>query len=282
MMRMGMAVLAVGVLACGARAQQAPAKAPATPPAKAPVAAPAQSPAGQTPAQGSTSASGLKTQKDKVSYAIGMEMGKGVKVQGIEVDPTIMMQGLKDALSGGKPQMSEEELRQVMTALQQEIRQKQMQAQEAAAAENKTKGDAFLAENAKKDGVVALPDGLQYKILTAGQGKKPAETDTVLCNYKGTFVDGTEFDSSAKIGKPVPFEVKNVIPGFREVLQLMPVGSKWQVFVPSNLAYGERGAGGVIGPNATLIFEVELVSIQETPPAPPAKPVPPAGGASKE
>ncbi len=278
MRRMGMAVLALGLWACGVRAQQAPAKAPAAPPAKAPAAAPAQSTAGQAPAQ----APAFKTQKEKVSYAIGMEMGKGVKVQGIEVDPAIMMQGLKDALSGGKPQMSEEELRQVMTALQQEIRQKQMQAQQAAATENKTKGDAFLAENAKKDGVVALADGLQYKILTAGQGKKPAESDTVLCNYKGTFLDGTEFDSSAKAGKPVPFEVKNVIPGFREVLQLMPVGSKWQVFVPSNLAYGERGAGGVIGPNATLIFEVELVSIQETPPAPPAKPIPPAGGASKE
>ena len=278
MRRTGMAVLALGLWACGVRAQQAPAKAPAAPPAKAPAAAPAQSTAGQAPAQ----APAFKTQKEKVSYAIGMEMGKGVKVQGIEVDATIMMQGLKDALSGGKPQMSEEELRQVMTALQQEIRQKQMQAQQAAATENKTKGDAFLAENAKKDGIVALPDGLQYKILTAGQGKKPAETDTVLCNYKGTFVDGTEFDSSAKAGKPVPFEVKNVIPGFREVLQLMPVGSKWQVFVPSNLAYGERGAGGVIGPNATLIFEVELVSIQETPPAPPAKPIPPAGGAPKD
>lgn len=278
MRRTGMAVLALGLWACGVRAQQAPAKAPAAPSAKAPAAAPAQSTAGQAPAQAPV----FKTQKEKVSYAIGMEMGKGVKVQGIEVDPAIMMQGLKDALSGGKPQMSEEELRQVMTALQQEIRQKQMQAQQAAATENKTKGDAFLAENAKKDGVVALADGLQYKILTAGQGKKPAESDTVLCNYKGTFLDGTEFDSSAKAGKPVPFEVKNVIPGFREVLQLMPVGSKWQVFVPSNLAYGERGAGGVIGPNATLIFEVELVSIQETPPAPPAKPNPPAGGASKE
>jgi FKBP-type peptidyl-prolyl cis-trans isomerase FklB len=270
MKRMGMAVLALGLLACGVRAQQAPAKAPPAPPAKAPAAAAA--PAAQAP----TSAPGFKTQKEKVSYAIGMEMGKGVKSQGIEVDPSIVQQGLKDALSDAKPQMSEEELRQVITALQQEIRQKQMQIQEAAAAENKTKGDAFLAENAKKEGMVVLPDGLQYKILTAGQGKKPAETDTVLCNYKGTFLDGTEFDSSTRAGKPVPFELKNVIPGFREVLQLMPAGSKWQVFVPSNLAYGERGAGGVIGPNATLIFEIELVSIQETPPAKPA------GGAPKD
>jgi len=269
MKRMGMAVLALGLFACGVRAQQAPAKAPAAPPAKAPAAAAA--PGAQAP----TLAPGFKTQKEKVSYAIGMEMGKGVKSQGIDVDPSILLQGLKDALSDAKPQMGEEELRQVITALQQEIRQKQMQIQEAAAAENKTKGDAFLAENAKKEGMVVLPDGLQYKILTAGQGKKPAETDTVLCNYKGTFLDGTEFDSSTRAGKPVPFELKNVIPGFREILQLMPVGSKWQVFVPSNLAYGERGAGGVIGPNATLIFEIELVSIQETPPTPPA------GGAPK-
>ncbi len=273
MKRMGMAVLALGLIACGVRAQQAPAKVPAAPlPAKPQPAAPTQAPATQAPAP----ASAFKTQKEKLSYAIGMEMGKGVKAQGIDVDPTILVQGLNDAISGGKSQMSEEELRQVITALQQEIRQKQMQAQQAAAAENKAKGDAFLAENAKKDGVVVLPDGLQYKILTAGQGKKPTETDTVLCNYKGTFLDGSEFDSSTQAGKPVPFEVKNVIPGFKEVLQLMPVGSKWQVYIPSSLAYGERGAGNVIGPNATLIFEIELVSIQETPPTPPA------GGAPKE
>jgi FKBP-type peptidyl-prolyl cis-trans isomerase len=272
MKRMGMAVLALGLLACGVSAQQAPAKTPATPPAKAPATPPAKAPAAASQAP----APAFKTQKEKVSYAIGMEMGKGVKAQGMDVDPGILAQGLKDAMSGAKPQMSEEELKQVITALQQEMRQKQMQIQGAAAAENKTKGDAFLATNAKKDGVVALPDGLQYKILAAGEGKKPAETDTVLCNYKGTFLDGTEFDSSTQAGKPVPFEVKNVIPGFKEVLQMMPVGSKWQVFVPSNLAYGERGAGNVIGPNATLIFEIELVSIEANPPTPPA------GGAPKE
>src|SRR5580704_2095140 len=266
---MGMAILALGLLACGVNAQQAPAKAPAAPPAKAP--APASG------AQASAPATAFKTQKEKISYAIGTEMGKGVKAQGIDVDPAILAQGLKDAMSGAKPQMSEEEIKQVITALQQEMRQKQMQMQEAAASENKTKGDAFLAENAKKDGVVALPDGLQYKILTAGQGKKPAESDTVLCNYKGTFIDGTEFDSSTQAGKPVPFEVKNVIPGFKEVLQLMPVGSKWQVFIPSTLGYGERGAGSVIGPNSALIFEIELVGIQE--PASPAGASAPAGGA---
>lgn len=267
MKRMGMAILALGLFACGVKAQQVPAKTPAAPPAKSPATAQGQALAGQGPAA-KAPAPAFKTQKEKLSYAIGMEMGKGVKSQGLDVDPALLVQGLNDAISGGKSLMSEEELRQVISALQQDIRQKQAQAQQAAAAENKAKGDAFLAENGKKEGVVVLPDGLQYKILTAGQGKKPAESDTVLCNYTGSFLDGTEFDSSAKAGKPVPFEVKNVIPGFREVLQLMPVGSKWQVVVPSNLAYGERGAGGVIGPNATLIFEVELVSIQSAPDAP--------------
>ena len=267
MKRMGMAILALGLLACGVKAQQAPSKAPATPPTKAPATAPGQAPAGQGSAA-KAPAGPFKTEKEKLSYAIGMEMGKGVKSQGLDVDPALLSQGLNDAISGGKSLMSEDELRQVISSLQQQIRQKQAQAQEAAAAENKTKGDAYLAANGKKQGVVVLPDGLQYKILTAGQGKKPVESDTVLCNYKGSFLDGTEFDSSEKAGKPVPFEVKNVIPGFKEVLQLMPVGSKWQVVVPSNLAYGERGAGGVIGPNATLIFEIELVSIQATPDAP--------------
>lgn len=276
MKRFGMVLIVLGLAAVGASAQQTPPAAPAAPPAKSPAAPPAPGTAA-APAKPQPQDSPFKTQKEKLSYAIGMEMGKGVKSQQIDVDPDLVMRGLKDALSDAKSQMSEDELRQVITSLQQEIRQKQMQQQEAAATENKTKGDAFLADNAKKQGVVSLPDGLQYKILTAGQGKKPAESDTVLCNYKGTFIDGTEFDSSTRAGKPVPFEVKNVIKGFQEVLQLMPVGSKWQVFVPSSLAYGERGAGGVIGPNATLIFEIELVGIQDAS-ASPAASNPPAPG----
>jgi len=230
MMRIVIAVLAGGLLACGASAQDAPAA--------------------------------LKTQKDKLSYAIGMEMGKGVKAQGLDVDPNVVSQGLKDAVTGGKSLMTDEELKTVITALQDDIKQKQMQVMEATAAENKKQGDVYLAENGKKEGVVTLPSGLQYKIMKAGDGKKPAATDTVLCNYTGSFTDGTEFDSSAEAGKPVPFEIKSVIPGFQEALQLMPVGSKWHIVVPSNLAYGERGAGGVIGPNATLVFDIELVSIQ--------------------
>ncbi|HET6143106.1 MAG TPA: FKBP-type peptidyl-prolyl cis-trans isomerase [Candidatus Acidoferrales bacterium] len=287
MKRMGMAILAFGLMTCSARAQQAPAKAPTTPPAKSPTTPPAKAPAttpqAKSPSAASAPGQGLTTAKQKNSYAVGMEMGKGLKSQGIDLDSTALMQGLKDALTDAKPQMSEDELRQVVTALQAEMRQKQMQAQEMAANENKTKGEAFLAANQKKDGVVVLPDGLQYKILTAGAGKKPMENDTVLCNYKGTFIDGQEFDSSAQAGKPVPFEVKNVIPGFKEVLQLMPTGSKWQVFIPSNLAYGERGAGGVIGPNSTLVFEIEVVSIEASPAsdAPAAPTVPSAPNPAK-
>ena len=233
MQRIAIVVLAFGVWASSASAQDAPAA--------------------------------LKTPKEKLSYAIGMEMGKGVKAEELDVDPAIVSQGLKDAITGAKPLMSDAELQAVIGALREEMKQKQMQIAEAAAAENKKQGDAFLAENGKKEGVVTLPSGVQYKVLTAGQGKKPAETDTVLCNYKGSFLDGTEFDSSADAGKPVPFEIKTVIPGFKEALELMSVGSKWQIVIPANLAYGERGAGNVIGPNATLIFEVELVSIQDAP-----------------
>ncbi len=271
MKRIGIAILALGLLACVASAQDAPAtgskpaqtpSAPAKAPAKAPKPGVSAQSQGQAPVPAPASGAVLKTQKDKLSYAIGMEMGKGLKQQGLDVDSGLVTQGFNDALGDGKAQLSDDELKEIIAGLQQQIREKQMKAIDAAAAENKKKGEAFMAENAKKEGIVALPDGLQYKILTAGEGKKPAESDTVLCNYKGTFIDGTEFDSSAKAGKPVPFAVKAVIPGFKEVLQLMPVGSKWQVFIPSNLAYGERGAGNIIGPNSTLVFEIELVSIQ--------------------
>jgi FKBP-type peptidyl-prolyl cis-trans isomerase FklB len=270
MNRISVTILALGLCACSAYAQQAPAKAPAKATASG-----AQGSAAKAPANDSSE---LKTDKDKTSYAIGMEMGQGVKTQGIDVDPDLLVRGLRDALSNKQSLMSDDELRAVVTKLQNDVRQKQMAAQQASAAENKAKGEAFLAENAKKDGVVSLPDGLQYKIVTPGTGKKPAESDTVLCNYKGTFIDGTEFDGSEKAGKPVPFPVKGVIPGFKEALQLMPVGSKWQVFIPAALAYGERGAGNVIAPNSTLVFEIELVSIQDA--SQPAASAAPAGGAN--
>jgi FKBP-type peptidyl-prolyl cis-trans isomerase FklB len=204
----------------------------------------------------------LKTQKDKLSYAIGLEMGQGVKDQGFDVDPELLARGVKDAIAGGKNLLTDEEFHAIIADVQETMKQKQMQAMEEEAENNKKLGEAFLAENTKKDGVVTLPSGLQYKIITAGQGKKPTENDTVLCNYKGTFIDGTEFDSSTQAGKPVAFDLKSILPGFKEALLLMPVGSKWQLFIPSDLAYGDHGAGNVIGPNSTLVFEVELVSIQ--------------------
>jgi FKBP-type peptidyl-prolyl cis-trans isomerase len=274
MNRISMTLLALVLFAGGAQAQQTPAKANSAPAKPQPSSV--QAPAAKAPAADSSE---LKTEKDKTSYAIGMEMGKGVKTQGIDIDPDLLMRGMKDALADNKSLMSDDELRTVITKLQNDVRQKQAAAQQASATENKAKGEAFLAENAKKEGVVSLPDGLQYKILTAGTGKKPAESDTVLCNYKGTFMDGTEFDGSEKAGKPVPFPVKGVIPGFKEALQLMPVGSKWQVFIPSNLAYGERGAGNVIAPNSMLVFEIELVGIQD-PTQPAASAAPAVGGAA--
>ncbi len=203
----------------------------------------------------------LKTLKEKVSYGIGVDMARNFKRQGIELDVDLVIKGLKDGLSGEKLLVPEEELRTILLAFQHELRRRQLQALKAAAEENSKKGEAFLAENKKKEGVVTLPSGLQYKILKAGDGKKPTEADTVVCHYRSTLVDGTPLDSS-EAEKPATFKVTGVIPGWREALQLMPVGSKWQLSIPPHLAYGERGADARIGPNATLIFEVELVSIK--------------------
>ncbi len=202
------------------------------------------------------------SQKDKVSYGIGVQVAKTLKGQGIDVNPDLLIKGLRDALSGQKLLMSDDELNTTMSALQQEMNQKQMQERVKHADDNKKTGDAFLADNGKKQGVVTLPSGLQYKILKPAEGKKPTDADTVSCNYRGTLIDGTEFDKS-EAGQPATFEVGMVIPGFKEALKLMPVGSTWQFFIPPNLAYGERGAGNVIGPNTTLIFEVELLSIKD-------------------
>jgi FKBP-type peptidyl-prolyl cis-trans isomerase FklB len=215
----------------------------------------------QSPAAASQGASALTTQKDKVSYAIGMNVGTTLHKQGVDIDPKVLERGLEDALAGGKTLLSEEEARATLTELQSDMRKKMQEKMQQAGAENKKQGDAFLAANKTKDGVVTLPSGLQYKILTPGTGAKPAATDSVVCNYRGTLIDGKEFDSSYKRGQPATFPVTGVIKGWTEALQLMPVGSKWQLFIPSELGYGERG-GADIGPNATLIFEVELVSIQ--------------------
>ena len=213
------------------------------------------------PAGAQESATPLKTDKDKQSYGVGVQLGSILKAQGVDVDSALVLKGLNDALAGGKLMMTDDELRATMTALQQQVNQREEEQKAAAAVNNKKEGETFLAGNKTKEGVVTLPSGLQYKVLTAGTGPKPTATDTVLCNYKGTLVDGTEFDSSYKRGEPATFGVGQVIHGWTEALQLMPVGSKWQLFVPSDLAYGTRGRPG-IEPNAMLIFEVELLSIQ--------------------
>ncbi len=204
----------------------------------------------------------LKTDKDKFSYALGMNFGEQLRKQGLELDPAVFVKAFAESFNGGKTAMTDQEMQTLLTTAAQEIRKKQaaQQAEKSEAAQKE--GEAFLTANKTKEGVVTLPSGLQYKILKAGTGEKPTLDDTVVCNYKGALINGTEFDGSEKHGGPVTFPVKGVIAAWTEALQLMPVGSKWQLFVPSNLAYGARGPGE-IGPNATLIFEVELVSIQK-------------------
>jgi len=194
----------------------------------------------------------LKNQKEKVSYIIGMDIGGNLKKQSVDVDPNSLVKGIQDALSGTKPLLSNEEIQETMVAFQKEMAEKQKQ-----------RGEAFLSENKKKEGVKTLPSGLQYKVVKAGTGKKPKANDTVTVNYRGTLIDGTEFDSSYRRGQPTTFPVSGVIPGWTEAMQLMAEGAKWQLFIPPHLAYGERGMGGLIGPNTTLIFEVELISVQE-------------------
>jgi FKBP-type peptidyl-prolyl cis-trans isomerase FklB len=221
----------------------------------------------------------LKTEKDKQSYAIGLNIGKSMHKDGVDIEPSVLARGVKDALAGGKVLMTEDEIKTTLTALSTNLKKSQELKMAALGAANKTEGDAFLAANKTKDGVVALPSGLQYKVLKEGTGPKPAAGDSVVCNYKGTLLNGTEFDSSYKRGQPATFPVGQVIKGWTEALQLMPVGSKWQLFVPADLAYGPRSPGGEIGPNSTLVFEVELLSIQPKvdPKAAPAAP----GGAKQ-
>jgi len=214
---------------------------------------------GATKSAGSTT---LTSKKDKESYAIGMNMGRSLKAQPVEVEPAIVAQGLKDALSGGKLALTDDEAKQILTELQGEVQKTQEAKMSQVSDANKKEGTAFLAANKAKQGVTTLPSGLQYKIEKEGTGPKPAASDTVVCNYRGTLINGKEFDSSYKRGQPASFPVSGVIKGWTEALQLMPVGSKWELYVPAEMAYGDRGAGPDIGPGATLIFEVELISIQ--------------------
>jgi len=205
----------------------------------------------------------LKSQKDKISYVIGVDIGRNLQKGSIDFDPDILAKGIKDALSGGKPLLTEQEIRETTAVFQKELMAKQEEVAKKLGEKNKKEGEAFLAENKKKEGVKTLPSGLQYKVIKEGTGKKPKIPDTVTTHYRGTLIDGIEFDSSYRRGKPANFPVNGVIPGWTEALQLMGEGAKWQLFIPPNLAYGERGAGRDIGPDATLIFEIELISIQE-------------------
>jgi FKBP-type peptidyl-prolyl cis-trans isomerase FklB len=205
----------------------------------------------------------LATTRDKFSYALGMNLGTNLHKQSVEVDPDILARGLKDGLAGGKTQLTEDEAHAALLEAQNELRKQMEEKMKLTAETNKKGGDAFLAANKTKDGVVVLPSGLQYKVLTQGTGPKPTTSDTVVCNYRGTLIDGTEFDSSYKRGQPVTFPINGVIKGWAEALPLMPVGSKWRLFIPTELAYGEHSPGAEIGPNSTLIFEVELLSIQD-------------------
>ena len=215
----------------------------------------------------------LKTEKDRTSYAIGYNTGVGlsrnIEAQSLDIDLKVVLSGIQDAFAKAEPQLSEDDIRAVLQALQQDLDAKRKTAMAAQQEEmkmvgekNKLEGDKFLKENAGKQGVKVLPSGLQYKVLVEGKGRKPSPTDTVTVHYRGTLIDGTEFDSSYKRGEPASFPLNRVVKGWTEGLQLIKEGGKVQLFLPSDLGYGDRGAGGQIGPNAVLIFEVELISVQ--------------------
>jgi FKBP-type peptidyl-prolyl cis-trans isomerase FklB len=220
----------------------------------------------------------LKDQKDKASYSIGYDIGETFKKQNVELNPDALFSGMKDALAGKEAAMTKEEREKTLQAFQKEMMEKQIAASKEAATKNAAEGEKFLAENKKKDGVKTTASGLQYKVLKEGSGPSPKETDTVVVQYKGTLIDGTEFDSSYKRNEPASFQVNRVVKGWIEALQLMKPGAKYQLVIPSSLAYGERGAGQLIGPNATLVFEVELLSIK--PPEPVATVAPGAAAPS--
>jgi FKBP-type peptidyl-prolyl cis-trans isomerase len=265
------AILLPGVL----RAQTTPAA--STPPGKPAAASqsaakPAASSAAKKPA--SAAAAGLTTTKQKGSYAVGVNIGRMLSRDGLDasaINSAAFLQGVRDMLAGKKLALTDQELQAALVALKSDVDKAVAAKNKAAGAKNREAGQEFLDANKSKPGVVVLPSGLQYKIITEGTGPKPAATDSVACNYRGTLVDGTEFDSSAKHGgQPAKFQVGGVIKGWTEALQLMPVGSKWELYIPPDLAYGDNPRpGGPIGPGSTLVFQVELVSI-EPKPAPPA------------
>jgi len=204
----------------------------------------------------------LKSSKDSVSYSIGINIGNNLKSQMVDVDPVVVSQGIKDILDSSKTLLTTEQVQEIIMGFQKQLMAKQQETMKTSGEKNQKDGEAFLAANKNKEGVISLPNGMQYKVITMGTGKKPKATDTVTVHYQGTLIDGKEFDSSFKRGEPATFPLNQVIKGWTEGLQLMPVGSKFQFFIPSELGYGDRGAGQLIQPNSTLIFEVELLSVK--------------------
>lgn len=214
-------------------------------------------------AMAATDATSLATDKDKLSYSIGADLGKNFKNQGIDVSPEALAKGMQDAMSGAQLALTDQQMKDVLNKFQKDLMAKRTAEFNKKADENKVKGESFLTENKNKPGVVELPSGLQYKVITSGNGVKPGKSDTVTVEYTGRLINGTVFDSTEKNGKPATFQVSQVIPGWTEALQLMPAGSTWEIYVPSGLAYGPRSVGGPIGPNETLIFKIHLISVKK-------------------
>jgi FKBP-type peptidyl-prolyl cis-trans isomerase FklB len=204
----------------------------------------------------------MTDEKVRLSYSVGYQVGGDFLRQGTDINPELLLKGVQDALLGKEPLMTPQEMRTTLVDLQKKVAAVQNQKSNVAAEKNLAEGKTFLAENRKKEGIKTLPSGLQYRIVAQGSGKTPKSTDTVTVHYRGTLIDGTEFDSSYSRGKPATFGVGRVIAGWTEALQLMKEGARWQLFIPPDLAYGEKGAGSKIPPNSTLIFEVELISVE--------------------
>jgi FKBP-type peptidyl-prolyl cis-trans isomerase FklB len=204
----------------------------------------------------------LKGEKEKINYSIGYQLGGDLKRQGVGLDPDLLLKGIRDAVGGAEPRLSPQEMKKTLVDLKKKVVADDRMRRREEAGKYRAEGEVFLAENGKKEGVVTLPSGLQYKVLAAGNGKSPNPTDNVTVHYRGTLVDGTEFDSSYKRNKPATFGIDRVIPAWKEALPMMKEGAKWQLFVPAKLGYGPRGAGAKIPPNSTLLFEVELISVR--------------------
>jgi len=208
----------------------------------------------------------LNTVEQKASYTLGADIAKNFRDQGLEIDVNAFSLGLEDALENRTLKLSEEEMMSAINTVKERMQKQQLEKQQSIARTNLDKGKAFLTENAKKEGVITLDSGVQYKVLTEGKGDSPTPEDTISAHYRGTLLDGTEFDSSFKRGTPLTLQMGSVIKGWGEVLKLMKPGSKWEVYIPSDMAYGERGAGDAIGPNQALIFTIELINFESPKP----------------